>query len=1185
MMNKDLSIKEQGKPSVEKANRGFSNKASQPRSGPEASASEGKVSSIRSTNANKTSSRNAKTADTTDSGFAEGVSSSGRFLPKAVEAGRVMDVATAIQVLESKGITPSLFSQPKPLKGSSVGQEASKASRIAGGKDERYLSSVVSRGFSENDTLSKKSKMEKQAFPVKAIAGKLTKAQKKKIANKEAVKKNRVIAERVCKELKIEKGSVKEMEPEDFLDYCDALAAAGYDEDVDSLMGEESDEDISHPEVSTQSQGLRKDSSKLENQQGSVVSKEKVSSQNTKKDSSIVKTSSQANVVTDSLQRMDIRKQDSPKKHKDSYADAVRVKEVSKLDDRAIDFDSGGSDEEDLINYIKESSKEDRRIVPAVSLEKKDRIENSVKGIEEKMPERKVPDELEAAWPPGDRSPRKSKHDSLLSKIDKDSSPRGRRRRSVSPYRRDRRRSPTPPYRRRSRRSPSPPYRRRSTSYERSSRTIRLDKEGSPRSERRDTPARTSSRESRGEREIRYVKDRDEEVSSHRPRTILTRKREEDLPMVQMDSSGFGRWGSQDTEESLFLVPVKRGRLNEPSSSSSGSSTSSSDSDSSSDDSVDSRSSRKRRRKRQKKEENQLKAYKKEVSRESRVGQQGMYLLSDKNRDARMFDVVNFKDSGNKFSSRNITLKSWKVEDISTFLAEVSTANSIAENFRNLSRADKLRLTQIKGFLTQKQAEFMLAYGILEKYKCESWAKLPGKYVFRWLVEYHNYLTGNSGNNQEMLTKALRERGFSFNYQKIMDPKVKLETAFMEFLVEFNRIPVVQGNDTFEDRKKSIILLQSFEDKPIARYIWKEAAKCCTSEIKTRGFLDDYKALTAGIRNICATLDGLRVMNPGYLTTLPDGPMDRLMLNGLEPYYSGLKAYFGSNPRIKANKASVIDRLRPKSGTKGEGEKKETKGESEDPKVGKKRKRGQVIKTACFNCRGEHRVTECPKPCIGPSKEGSKACPGEPECHNKMGCYAARKGKVWTETKLKSKKITAKVARIRVAVSKGGKETRPVLDFSIGNKRFEAKLLLDSGATDGVGSTSLLAELRKEFIELPLLSLNQIVEVELVSGIVASCIGIVKIPSMMVHLPDGASKEFIDFHCAIYEGEEVEIILGNNILEKIIGINIIQLLADTVETKFNCAAAAEDLRRLVNEEDLTEDEVRSRDPGLEWGNS
>ena len=32
--------------------------------------------------------------------------------------------------------------------------------------------------------------------------------------------------------------------------------------------------------------------------------------------------------------------------------------------------------------------------------------------------------------------------------------------------------------------------------------------------------------------------------------------------------------------------------------------------------------------------------------------------------------------------------------------------------------------------------------------------------------------------------EALRERGFSFNYQKITDPnKIKLETAFMEFLV------------------------------------------------------------------------------------------------------------------------------------------------------------------------------------------------------------------------------------------------------------------------------------------------------------------------------------------------------------------------------------------------------------------
>ena len=402
---------------------------------------------------------------------------------------------------------------------------------------------------------------------------------------------------------------------------------------------------------------------------------------------------------------------------------------------------------------------------------------------------------------------------------------------------------------------------------------------------------------------------------------------------------------------------------------------------------------------------------------------------------------------------------------------------------------------------------------------------------------------------------------------------------------------------------KSIILLQSFMDKPLARIIWKAAGKHCTTPDSTAKFLNGYEKLVRGIKFLLSDIDEGRDGNHGYLSVMTEEPPDTLAVGHLMQYLPGLKAFMAPNEvkRLHANAGRFTTQHKPDKSqdTKYKSDKPTSKSQDKSAGRGGSNKRGgdkaskDAKKTSkddkpashyhCYNCKKNHKAADCPEPCKGPSLDNSIPCPGGEACQNKSNCARLRRelAKRNQGQGTGSLRVPHRQAQVRVKASKGERETRPILDYSIGATRVDSKLLIDTGASDGVASSALFEQARQEYPSMSLLSLNQKVEVELVGGIITECIGVMVIPKLVVHLPNGEDKEFLNFHCAIYEGNDLELIMGNNILQKVIGIDVIALLTQKVEASFNCARAGENLGSLVLEEELSVEEVISNDPGLE----
>jgi hypothetical protein len=86
---------------------------------------------------------------------------------------------------------------------------------------------------------------------------------------------------------------------------------------------------------------------------------------------------------------------------------------------------------------------------------------------------------------------------------------------------------------------------------------------------------------------------------------------------------------------------------------------------------------------------------------------------------------------------------------------------------------------------------------------------------------------------------------------------------------------------------------------------------------------------------------------------------------------------------------------------------------------------------------------------------------------------------------------------------------------------------------------------------------------------------------MRAILPGGKVKTLHNLHVAVYDSDRVEVILGNNIVKDVLGIDVVDLLAHQVQTAYDCAPAGERLRALLHdaESDVDQDDTEI-DPGL-----
>jgi hypothetical protein len=85
-----------------------------------------------------------------------------------------------------------------------------------------------------------------------------------------------------------------------------------------------------------------------------------------------------------------------------------------------------------------------------------------------------------------------------------------------------------------------------------------------------------------------------------------------------------------------------------------------------------------------------------------------------------------------------------------------------------------------------------------------------------------------------------------------------------------------------------------------------------------------------------------------------------------------------------------------------------------------------------------------------------------------------------------------------------------------------------------------------------------------------------------MYLPQQQCREMRNLWVAIYEGDQRELIIGNNILKETLGIDIIGLLVERVESSYDGTPAGGDLKSLIDEEqaDLEMEETPITDVGL-----